>query len=171
MSISGDFTKHSTQNFASLSASYSSHQSPLLFLLLLLLLLFDFLSFLPFSRKKKKRILSCQHSPSVQFLSWLLTWLPCVFESEGGARKVRCWMLLIWESFSLCLPGGVSHSCFCPQIFPSPPQTSSKVIQGPRQWCYLGGFLKIQIPGSHPLSSESKSLRLEFRTGDVKKSS
>ena len=55
MSISGDFTKHSTQNFASLSASYSSHQSPLLFILLLLLLLFDFLSFLPFSRKKKKK--------------------------------------------------------------------------------------------------------------------
>ena len=55
----------------------------------------------------------------------------------------------------------------------SPPllQTSSKLIQGPRQWCYRGGFLKIQIPGSHPLSSESKSLRLEFRTGDAKMSS
>ena len=123
--------------------------------------------------EKKKRILSCQYSPSVQFLSWFLTWLPCVFESEEGASRVRYWMLVIWESFSLCLPGSVSHSYFCPQLFPapSPPQTSSKLIQGPRRWCYLGGFLKIQIPGSNPLSSESRSLRLEFRTGDAKKSS
>ena len=54
MSISGDFKKYSTQNFASLSASYPSHQSPLLFFLLLHLLLFDFHS-CPFPGKKKKR--------------------------------------------------------------------------------------------------------------------
>lgn len=37
--------------------------------------------------QKKKKQLSCQYSPLVQFLSWFLTWLPCVFESEEGARR------------------------------------------------------------------------------------
>jgi len=87
---------------------------------------------------------------------------------EPGELDAGC--LSFGKAF-LCLPGSVSHSYFCPQVFPAPHQTSSKLIQGPRQWCYLGGFLKIQIPGSNPLSSESKSLRLEFRTGDAKKSS
>lgn len=65
-------------------------------------------------KKKKKRILSCQYSPSVQFLSWFLTWLPCVFDSEEGDRRVRCWMFVIWESFSLS-----SRRCFS-FIFLSP---------------------------------------------------
>jgi len=124
----------------------------------------------PFPEKKKKKESSLANilhrfNSSADSLPGCLVCL--TVRKEPGELDAGC--LSFGKAF-LCLPGSVSHSYFCPQVFPAPHQTSSKLIQGPRQWCYLGGFLKIQIPGSNPLSSESKSLRLEFRTGDAKKS-